>query len=196
MSRKKKCAQCADPRLKGLHTCSKKKPKKPPEDKFGDRDFYDHEQPRYFYDEEGKLCEGEDIAIINVEDDLSINPHDLDGEMLVQAKLLGWYGQLEEEVMAAKKRAKARWLDLVEDICDEIRVQEEDNDTPVGKRLKESDLKRRANRNEDVREAIAEYMTLSSKQRAISSYLRALTERGRMLQSMNKKQANEHHQTR
>ena len=135
-------------------------------------------------------------AIIQVEDDLSINPYDLDGEMLVQAKLLGWYGQLEEEIMSAKKVAKARWHDKVEDICDVIRIKEENDDTPVGKRLKESDLKRRANRNKKVRAYIAEYMALSSKQRALSSYLRALTERGRMLQSMNKKQAIEHHQTR
>lgn len=164
--------------------------------RFGKRVFENHAQHRYWYDDEGALRESCEEEILDVESDLGIDPNNLDGEMQDHAKILGWYMQLEEEVTEATKHARAAWYRAVEDQADKIRRKEEKKKIPSSKCVSETTLKRRVNCSSEVRAAIQKYMRLSSKSRAISGYIRALTERGRMLQSMNKKQTNEFNQTK
>ncbi len=164
--------------------------------RYGKREFSEHSQYRYGYDEDGIFQESEEEEVIDLEADLDINPNDLFGELQDHAKILGWYLQLEEEVTTALKHAKATWHRAVEDKADKIRKKEEKKKIPATRHISETTLKRRVNCSLEVREAIAKYMELSSQRRAMSNCIQSLSERGRMLQSLNRKQTTEYNQTK
>lgn len=167
---KEKCAQCANPNLKGIHTCKKRNLAADVEDP-QKKTFSPFRTGRIDW-RTGKVIEWIDL---DPAADLRVG-RDTQKALKTSTHTLGWYMQLKEMAHTKMKQEKYKSHQIFEEVYDEIRSQ--------SAKLSETQVKNKVHLSPDWRKRTEKYMQWRNRYRMLHELCIALKDRNDNLRTL------------
>lgn len=135
-----------------------------------------------------KVMVGQEIFEFSTHEELIINKHDLDTEMVKQAKLYAWFGVLHEKARAERVKLEADYDELYLRIDQEVRMK---IDQDAKKKPTETDIKAKARTDSRLSVILRKIQRVEHDERLLEVFHDAFYQRKDLLISLARARNNE-----